>query len=139
MDSHANWKPGGYPSVSPYLVLDDARRMIEFLKAAFGATEPRRYDLADGSIKHAELRIDDSVIMLGDGGESFPPFPSLIHVYVENVDAVYARAIAAGGTPQEAPRSRDGDPDRRGSLKDPCGNTWAIATQRTDADSHAGG
>ena len=124
-----NWKPEAYSSVSPYLVVSDARKVIAFAKTVFGATELRRYDMPDGSIMHAELRIDDSVIMLGDGGPKYPPFASLIHVYVDDVDAVYRRAIEAGATSVEAPRTREGDPDRRGSVKDPCANTWSSATQ----------
>ena len=124
-----NWKPESYSSVSPYLVVSDGKKVIAFAKAVFGATELRRYDLPDGSIMHAEIRIDDSVIMLGDGGAEFPPFPSLIHVYVDDVDGVYRRALETGATPVEAPRTREGDPDKRGSVKDPCGNTWSIATQ----------
>jgi uncharacterized glyoxalase superfamily protein PhnB len=129
MTKRNDWKPEAYSSVSPYLVVKGAQRLIDFMKAAFGATELRRYDMPDGSIMHAEVRMDDTVIMLGDGGEAFPPFSSLIHVYVDDVDRVYARAIAAGGTSVEEPRTREGDPDKRGSVRDPCGNTWAIATQ----------
>jgi PhnB protein len=131
MDNRTDWKPKSYSSVSPYLVVAGAQKVIDFLKATFGATELRRYDMPDGSILHAEIRIDDTVVMLGDGGEEFPPFPSLIHVYVGDVDCVYARAIEAGGTPVEDPRTREGDRDKRGSVKDPCGNTWAIATQQS--------
>lgn len=115
--------------MSPYLVVGGAQKVIDFLKTVFGATELRRCDMPDGSIMHAEVRIDDTVIMLGDGGVAIPPFTSLIHVYVDDVDRAYERAIEAGGTPVEAPQTREGDPDRRGSVKDPCGNTWAIATQ----------
>lgn len=124
-----SWKPAAHSTVAPYLVVAGAQRVIDFAKAVFGATELRRYDLPDGSIMHAEIKIDDSVIMIGDGGPEFPPFPSLLHVYVEDVDHVYELALRAGATPVEAPRVRDGDPDKRGSVKDPCGNTWAIATQ----------
>jgi PhnB protein len=125
----STWKPPMYSTVSPYLVVAGAQKVIDFARAVFGATELRRYDLPDGSIMHAEMKIDDTVIMIGDGGPEFPPFPSLIHVYVEDVDAVYARALAAGATSVAAPRTRGDDPDKRGSVKDPCGNTWAIATQ----------
>jgi uncharacterized glyoxalase superfamily protein PhnB len=124
-----SWKPAAHSTVSPYLVVDGAQKVIDFAKATFGATEVRRYDHPDGSIMHAEIRIDDTVVMLGDGGPEFPPFPSLLHVYVDDVDRVYARALEAGATPVEAPKTREGDPDKRGSVKDPCGNTWAIATQ----------
>lgn len=138
MQDQTNWKPESYSSVSPYLVVAGAQKVIDFLKATFGAIELRRYDMPDGSVMHAEVQIDDSVIMLGDGGEAFPPFPSLIHVYVNDVDRVFAHAIAAGGTPVEEPRTREGDPDKRCSVKDPCGNTWAIATQlpRAHADEN---
>jgi uncharacterized glyoxalase superfamily protein PhnB len=124
-----SWKPNSYSSVSPYLVVAGAQKVVDFAKAAFGATELRRYDAPDGSIMHAEIRIDDTVVMLGDGGPEFPPFTSLIHVYVNDVDRVYQCALQAGATPVEPPKTRDGDPDKRGSVKDPCGNTWAIATQ----------
>jgi PhnB protein len=124
-----NWKPRSYSSVSPYLVVAGAQKVIDFAKEVFGAVELRRYELPDGSIMHAEIRIDDTVVMLGDGGPEFPPFAALIHVYVDDVDRIYARALEAGATSLEAPRTRDGDPDKRGSVKDPCGNTWAIATQ----------
>jgi uncharacterized glyoxalase superfamily protein PhnB len=129
MKDQRNWKPSNYSSVSPYLVVAGAQKVIDFAKAVFNATELRRYDMPDGSIMHAELRLDDTVIMLGDGGPEFPPFASLIHVYVDDVDGVYERALQAGATAVEKPKSREGDPDKRGSVKDPCGNTWAIASQ----------
>ena len=110
--------------------MSDAKKVIAFAKEVFGAKELRCYDMPDGSIMHAEFQIDDSVVMIGDGGGEFPPFPSLLHVYVEDVDAVYERALAAVAEGVEAPKTREGDPDKRGSFKDPCGNTWAIATQR---------
>lgn len=132
MQDDKKWKPRSYSSVSPYLVVAGAQKIIDFAKATFDAEELRRYDLPDGSIMHAEIRIDDTVIMLGDGGPEFPPFPSLIHVYVEDVDRVYARALEAGATSVDAPGTREGDPDKRGSVKDPCGNTWSIATQLPD-------
>ncbi len=122
-------KPEGYSSVSPYLVVDGAQRVIEFLKQTFDATELRRYDKPDGSVMHAEVRIDDTVVMLGDGGEAWPAFPSFLHVYVPDVDAAYRRALAAGGVSVQEPQQREGDPDRRGGVKDPAGNTWWISTQ----------
>lgn len=129
MNNQENWKPRHYSSASPYLVVAGAQKVIDFAKAVFDATELRRYDLPDGSIMHAEFRIDDTVIMLGDGGPDFPPVASLIHVYVADVDRVFQRALQAGATAVETPKIREGDPDKRGSVKDPCGNTWAIATQ----------
>ena len=122
-------KPHGYSSVSPYLVVGGAQRVIDFLKQVFGATELRRYDMPDGSIMHAEVRIDDTVVMIADGGGEWPPFPSWLHVYVPDVDSTYRRALEAGGGSAQEPQQREGDPDRRGGVKDPAGNTWWIATQ----------
>src|SRR4029453_4171115 len=94
-------KPGGYTSLSPYLVVHGAQRVIDFLKQTFGATELRRYDNPDGTIMHAEVRVDDTVVMIADGGGVWPPFPSWLHVYVPDLDATYHRArapmVAAGG------------------------------------------
>ena len=125
----ARWKPERYSSVSPYIMVAGAQRMIDFSKRAFGATELRRYDMPDGSIMHAEVRIDDSVIMLADAGGTWPAFPIWLHVYVADVDAVYRNALAAGGVSVQEPQQREGDPDRRGGVKDPAGNTWWISTQ----------
>lgn len=122
-------KPSGYNTVSPYLVVAGAARVIEFLKQAFGATDLRRFDMPDGTIMHAEVRIDDTVIMMGDGGPEWPPFPSFLHVYVPDCDATYRRALAAGGVSVQEPVQKQGDPDKRGGVKDPAGNTWWISTQ----------
>ncbi len=122
------YKPEGYPSVSAYVMVDGAQRVIDFLKKTFDATELRRYDSPDGTILHAEVRIDDTVVMLSDGGGQFPAFPIWLHVYVPDVDATYRRALEAGGVSVQEP-VRKGDPDRRGGVKDPSGNTWWISTQ----------
>jgi PhnB protein len=122
-------KPEGYSSVSAYLVVDGAQRVIDFLKKTFNATELRRYDMPDGSIMHAEVRIDDTVVMIGDAGGEWPALHSWLHVYVQDVDATHRRALEAGGVSVQEPQRKDGDPDRRGGVKDPGGNTWWIATQ----------
>src|SRR5262249_27967948 len=123
------WKPEGYSSVSPYLMVNGAQRLISFLKDAFGATELRRFDMPDGTVMHGEVRIDDSVIMLADSGGAGPAFPVWLHVYVRDVDAIYGRALAVGGVSVQEPQQKPGDPDRRGGVKDPAGNTWWISTQ----------
>jgi uncharacterized glyoxalase superfamily protein PhnB len=107
---------------------DGAQRVIDFLKATFDAEEMRRMDHPDGSIMHCEVRIDDTVVMIADGGGSFPAFPVWLHVYVPDVDATYKRALAASGISVQEPK-QGSDPDRRGGVKDPAGNTWWIATQ----------
>jgi PhnB protein len=125
----ASTKPEGYSTVSPYLIAAGAQQVIDFLKKAFGARELRRYDMPDGSIMHAEVRIDDTVVMIGDAGKDWPAVPSHLHVYVDDVDEVYQRALRAGGVSVQAPEREGDDPDRRGGVKDPAGNTWWIATQ----------
>ncbi len=77
---------------------------------------------------HAEVRIDDTVVMIADGGHGSPAFATWLHVYVPDVDATYRRALAAGGISVQEP-TRNDDPDRRGGVQDPAGNTWWIATQ----------
>ncbi|HZB53067.1 MAG TPA: VOC family protein [Reyranella sp.] len=124
------FKPSGYNAVSPYLVVTGAQRMIDFLKIAFGAKELRRYDNGDGTIMHAEVKIDDSVVMMGDASAAFPANKLLIHVYVADVDAVFAKALAAGATVDQQPQHKPGDPERRGSFKDFAGNIWSVATQQ---------
>jgi len=122
-------KPEGYSTVSVYLVAQGAQAVIDFLKNTFDATQLRRFDTPDGKIMHAEVRIDDTVIMVADAGGTYPAFPSWLHVYVNDVDKTYQRALAAGGTALQEPVRKEGDPDKRGGVKDPAGNTWWIATQ----------
>lgn len=122
-------KPKGYPSVSVYIVAQGAQRVIDFLKTTFAATQLRRFDKSDGGIMHAEVRIDDSVVMISDGGGIYPPFPAWLHVYVDDVDKTYQRALQAGGVSVQEPVRREHDTDKRGGVKDPAGNTWWIATQ----------
>ncbi len=126
-----SYKPEGYASVSVYLVADGAQRVIDFLKQTFDAVPLRRHDNKDGTIMHAEVRIDDTVVMIGDAGPQWPAFHSWLHVYVKDVDATYRRALEAGGVSVQEPSQREGDPDRRGGVKDPAGNTWWIATQQS--------
>jgi uncharacterized glyoxalase superfamily protein PhnB len=124
-----SYKPKAYNTVSPYLIVAGAQRVIDFLTQTFGATDLRRYDMPDGTIMHAEVRIDDTVVMMGDGGPEWPPFSSFLHVYVPDVDATYRRALAAGGVSVQEPVQKQGEPDKRGGVKDPGGNTWWISTQ----------
>ena len=123
-----SYKPEGYSTVSPYLIAAGAHRVIDFLEKAFAARALRRSDTPDGSIMHAEVRIGDTVVMIGDTGQNWPAVPAHVHVYVDDVDATYRRALESGGVSVQAPE-RKGDPDRRGGVKDPAGNTWWIATQ----------
>jgi PhnB protein len=121
-------KPVGYTTVSPYLIVDGANGTIEFLRLVFGAVELRRFPAPDGKIMHAEVRIDDTVLMIADGADGWPPVPCHIHVYVPDVDATYQRALAAGATSVQEPVKKQ-DADKRGGVKDAGGTTWWIATQ----------
>ena len=121
------YKPTNYNSVSPYLIVDGAQRTIDFLVQVFDAVELRRFPTDDGRIMHAEVRIDDTVIMLADGAEGWSPISSNIHVYVPDVDAMYKRALDAGAESVQEPMQKD-DPDKRGGVKDAGGTTWWIST-----------
>ena len=125
----ASYKPSNYTSVSPYFVVDQAQKLIDLLVQVFDAKELRRYEKPDGSIMHAEIKLDDSVLMLGNSSVEFPPNTLLTHVYVKDVDATFGKALDTGCIPLEKPKEREGDPDRRGSFKDFAGNIWAIGTQ----------
>ncbi len=131
--------PEGYHAVTPYLALDDAAEAIEFYKKVFGAKERARMEAPGGKIGHAELEIGDSVVMLADAfpqSTTRPPSElggttAGVFLYVEDVDAVVKQAADAGATiTQEVADQFWGD--RFGSVKDPFGHSWAIATHVED-------
>lgn len=124
------FKPNGYNSVSPYFIVNGAQKFIDLLAKIFDSTVLRRYDMPDGSIMHAEIQIDDSVIMFGDASERYPPVPLVMHVYVPNVLETFNKAIEAGCEIVEIPKNQDGDPDTRGTFKDFAGNMWSVSTQK---------
>jgi len=123
----ANYKPAGHSTVSPYLVLDGAAATVDFLVEVFAAEVLVRLE-GDGRIHHAEVKIEDSVIMLADAPPGMGPVTGNLHVYVPDVDATYAKALAAGATSIQEPMKKD-DPDRRGGVRDGCGNAWWIGTR----------
>ncbi|MCI0376608.1 MAG: VOC family protein [Gemmataceae bacterium] len=122
------FKPPGYTTVSPYLLVDGASRTIDFLVRVFGAVELRRFPDAEGRLMHAEVRIEDTVLMLADCTDKWPPVPCYVHIYVPDVDATYQRALEAGAVSVQAPVKKD-DPDKRGGVKDAGGTTWWISTK----------
>ena len=122
------YKPEGYSTVSPYLIVNGASATIEFLVKVFGATELRRFPNDTGKLMHAEVRIDDTVVMLADGAEDWPPMPAYVHIYVQDVDGTYQRALEAGATSVQEPLKKE-DEDKRGGVKDAGGTTWWIATK----------
>jgi PhnB protein len=124
--------PEGYPNVTPYLVNEGVDRVIRFLRQAFGAAEkfpPMKRP--DGAIMHAQMRVGDSVIMMGEASSDYPPMPSTFYVYVEDVDATYRRAIQAGAFSVTEPRDQFYG-DRSAGVRDPAGNCWWIATHKED-------
>lgn len=124
-----HWKPIDYPELSPYLMVKGAPRVIEFLKTVFDGEELRRFDHPDGKVAHAEVRIGSSVVMLAEGSHGYPAFAAWLHLYVPDVDVSYRRALEAGATSVQEPQQKPGDPDRRGGVLDPAGNTWWISSQ----------
>jgi PhnB protein len=139
MTASTNFVPEGYHSVTPYLHIRGAARAIEFYKQVFGATEVLRMDAPDGKIGHAEIRIGDSHVMLADefpemgvrSPQSFGGSPVALLLYVEDVDDLAERAVAAGAK-LESPVEDKFYGDRMGKLVDPFGHIWAIATHTED-------
>src|SRR2546425_5836186 len=126
--------PERYPSVHPYLVVQGMPKLPEFLKQAFNSTELERVPRPDGTISHAEVRIGDSVVMMGEANGQSKPMPAMLYVYVEDVDAVYKRALQAGAKPvRELKDEFYGD--RAGGVADPVGNPWWIATHKEDVST----
>jgi uncharacterized glyoxalase superfamily protein PhnB len=124
------FKPAHYNSVAPYLLVTGAEANIAFLIEVFNATPLRRSLDNEGRIRHAELRIDDSVIMLAEALPDWPALPSNVHVYVPDVDATYRKALEMGATAVQEPVQKD-DEDKRGGFRDSGGTTWWIGTQQS--------
>lgn len=129
--------PDGYRTITPTLTLDDAPAAIEFYKKAFGAEEVARSTGPDGKIMHAEIRIGDSIVMVNDavmggkGPKAFGGSPASLWLYVENCDAFFERAVAAGAKVEMALADMFWG-DRFGSLLDPHGYRWSVATRKED-------
>jgi len=131
--------PDGYHSVTPYLICRGAANAIEFYKQAFGATEITRMPMPGGRLGHAEIRIGDSAVMLADefpemdvcGPQSLGGTSVSLLIYVEDVDTVFPQAIAAGGK-EIRPLVDQFYGDRSGTLEDPFGHKWTIATHKED-------
>lgn len=129
--------PPGYHSITPYLMVRDANRAIAFYGEAFAAREVMRFPMPDGKIGHAEIRIGDSLVMLADESREFPGPQMLggagvsLMLYVDDVDATFARALAAGATERRAVADQFYG-DRNGTLVDPFGHIWTISTHRED-------
>ena len=124
--------PDGYQSITPYFTVSQADRLIEFLTAAFGASVVKLARHEDGRVQHARLRIGTSIMMLNECSVDYPANASQVHLFVEDADATYAVALTSGAETIMAPNDRPHG-DRMAGIKDPCGNTWWIATHRPKA------
>jgi PhnB protein len=131
--------PDGYPRVTPYLHVSGADAAIEFYKSVLGAEERMRMPAPEGKIGHAELKIGDAVVMLADefpdmdvrGPKSIGGTPVTLHVYVDDVDAIFEAALAAGAT-SVRPVENQFYGDRTGQFEDPFGHRWSVATHVED-------
>ena len=121
--------PDGYHSVTPYLVVQGVAKLIDFLKQAFDAKEIERMAGPDGSVMHGEVRIGDSVVMMGEAWGESKPIAAALYLYVNDTDVTYRRALQAGATPLREPADQFYG-DRSGGVKDPAGNQWWIATRK---------
>lgn len=123
--------PDGYPAVIPYLAVRGAGAQLDFVKTVFGATEKEVLRTPEGAVRHAEAVIGDSMVMIGEVGDERPPDTAMLYMYVRDVDAVFARALAAGASVvDEVSDTFYGD--RSGGFADPHGNKWYVATHIED-------
>jgi uncharacterized glyoxalase superfamily protein PhnB len=123
--------PEGRDQIMPILTVNGAAKFLDFLQAAFGALEAERHAMPDGTIMHAETRIRGSIVMTSDANAEFPPAPARLQLYVEDVDAVYRRALAAGATSLREPADQFYG-DRSAGVQDAFGNQWWLATHIED-------
>jgi PhnB protein len=125
------YKPDGLHTVTPYLVVRDVTGLIQFLEQAFDAKETERTQLPGGQIMHAQVTIGDSVVMMGEASEDNPTRTAMLHLYVEDADATYRQALAAGATSLREPQDEFYG-DRGAGVSDAFGNQWWLATHIED-------
>lgn len=123
--------PEGFHTVTPFLCVKGVPQLIEFLKAAFSAIELMRVSTTDGHVMHAEVKIGDSTVMMGEAMGDCPVIVGSCYLYVPDVDATYQAAIKAGGVSMMEPANQFWG-DRMAAVKDPTGNQWSIATHTED-------
>ena len=123
--------PDGFHTVTPYLVVENAAGFLDFLQAAFDAEVIERLTLPDGTVNHAMVRIGDSIIMTGTARPGNPPLPTMLYLYVPDVNSLYAKTLAAGAISIRELRDEYYG-DRVGAVKDVFGNQWWLATHVKD-------
>lgn len=126
------FKPKGYNSLSPYLIVDGAQKLVDLLKDIFNAAELRRFDRDNGSIEHIELKLDDSIIMMSDSTDRYSSNTTMLHFYVPDVFKTFDLAVENGCEVIENPVKKEGDPDTRGGFRDFAGNYWYVSTQTNE-------
>lgn len=122
------FKPDGYSTASPYLVVNGARETIDFIVSVLEGVELQTFPNDSGGITHGEVRIGDSVVMVADSVDEWSATESIVYVYVKDVDAAYQRALEYGAESVQEPQVKD-DPDRRACVRDGHGTTWFMATR----------
>lgn len=122
----ADYKPEGYPAISPYAVLDDPGASLSFIEEVFGGKRQSVMQDEDGRIRHAAIHIGDAVLMMGQSNAEWPATDMHLHFYMPDVDDIWRRALELGATRVQEPMQRD-DGDYRGGFRDPGGITWWIA------------
>jgi PhnB protein len=123
--------PEGFHTITPYLTVARANELIDFLKFAFGAEECSRHVGEKGEVRHAQVKIGNSMMMLTEASEKYPPMPTAIYLYVEDTDATYEQALKSGGISLMEPADQYYG-DRNAGIKDLSGNQWWIATHIED-------
>lgn len=123
------YKPENYNSLSPYLIVENAQKLVDLLTTIFDAKTLRRFDYENGKISHIELRLDDTILMISDSTESYEANKTMLHIYVPDVFLTFDKAIDNGCEIIEKPINKQGDPDTRGAFYDFAGNYWAVSTQ----------
>lgn len=120
--------PEGFHSVTPYLIVQGAAQLLDFIQQAFDGKVTERMEGPNGTIGHAEVRIGDSPVMLAEASARWKPTNSAIYLYVNNTDATYKRALESGATSVMEPTNQFYG-DRNAGIQDPAGNFWWIATR----------
>jgi len=126
-----NWIPEGYRIITPYLLVKGAASLIDFMKKCFDAVQVDRLDAEDGSVRHAQVRIGDSIVMMGEACGQWEPIVGSLYIYVKDTDATYRRCLDAGAVSVMEPADQFYG-DRNAGVKDPSGTTWWIATHIED-------
>lgn len=131
MPMSAQWRPKGFHTITPNIIVDDAEQAVAFFKKAFGASENYRLTMSNGTITHCELKLGDSILNVGASMEGWPAHGLVAQIFVEDSDALFERATAAGAD-VVMPMTDMFFGSREGRVADPFGNVWTIATLKED-------